>query len=138
MLRKVDPLFVGKFNEFLIVKLLERYFCMNIPFEPLGTGGYRDVYRLSVTVTAFFLAYGQWPETLITNKDYLLDLFKKIPKEWHEPLLKRLRFEPAKEDNTLILKDAEGHLMDFSTAAVASEAQLGVDWLFSKPVKLPF
>jgi hypothetical protein len=111
---------------------------MQIPFKPLEAGGYREIYRLSCTVTAFFEAHQHWPDTLVTSRHDLLELFKKIPKDWQEPLLKRLRFEIAPEDNTLIVIDGEGRTMDYSTAAPHQEAQPGCDWLFSKPVQVTF
>lgn len=111
---------------------------MNIPFEPLEGGGYRNVYRLALTVTAFFETHQHWPDRLIANREYLIDLFDKIPKDWHEPVLKRLRFELSDEADALIVADSAGRAVDYSTAAQQREAQAGCDWLFSKPVKMAF
>jgi hypothetical protein len=111
---------------------------MQTPFKPLEAGGYRDIHRLACTVTAFFETHQRWPEKLITHRKYLIALFEKIPKDWHEPILKRLRFELAPDENTLIVMDAEGHAMDYSTAVSLQEAQPGCDWLFSKPEQMTF
>jgi hypothetical protein len=111
---------------------------MNIPFEPLEAGGYREIYRLACTVSAFFTTYQHWPETLVTDRDYLIGLFKKIPKKWHEPLLKRLRFEVSSEAGVLIVTDGNGQSMDYSTTSSQVQAQIGCDWLFSRPVKIEF
>jgi hypothetical protein len=53
---------------------------MQLPFEPQGAGGYRDIHRLALTVTAFWDAYQRWPETLIASGKYLIELFEEIPK----------------------------------------------------------
>jgi hypothetical protein len=109
---------------------------MNIPFEPLEAGGYRDIYRLACTVTAFFETHQHWPETLVTHPGYLVELFRKIPRDWHDPLLKRLRFEVATEEDTLMVSDSHGLIMDYSTASTQGEAQAGCDWLFSRPIRV--
>ena len=109
---------------------------MNIPFEPLETGGYRDIHRLACTVGAFFEAHQHWPEILVTHPNDLVELFRKIPRAWHEPVLKRLRVEVSDEADTLIVTDAAGRVMDYSTASNQPTAQAGCDWLFSRPVRM--
>lgn len=111
---------------------------MQLPFEPRGTGGYRDLYRLALTVTAFQEAYQYWPATLIASRPYLVELFEKIPKDWQKPLLQRLHIEVAQEADVLTLADAEGRRMDYHAAASQREAQVGCDWLFTPPVQVTF
>lgn len=111
---------------------------MQLPFAPLGAGGYRDIHRLALTVTAFWDAYQRWPETLMASQKYLIELFEKIPKAWHQPVLNRLQFEISPEEDALSVADADGRIMDYQTAASQKEAQAGCDWLFTPPVKVTF